>query len=208
MPHVEGRVIPSGELTARDRAALFWAASTEHHIVAAIIERAQSGSQGVLAEELETIRGDWNRAGRPPPPDRHVHRDRVILPDGTAIIGVTFVDDDPYTRVVEPSFGLYFDERWNPPWSHAHIDWPDFGVPSDADAFRSALTDLLDRARRGGAVELGCLGGHGRTGTALACSAVLAGTPSAEAVAWVRANYCSKAVETEQQADLVAAFTA
>ncbi len=55
-------------------------------------------------------------------------------------------------------------------------------------------------------VEVGCLGGHGRTGTALACLAVLTGTPANEAVAWVRANYCAHAVETEAQEALVAAF--
>ena len=42
------------------------------------------------------------------------------------------------------------------------------------------------RARRGELVEIGCLGGSGRTGTVLACMAVLAGVPPAEAVDWVR----------------------
>lgn len=206
VPDDEGDMIRTDELTTDDRAALGWASSTDHHIVSAIIERAGNGSQGILAGELEAIHGAWNRAGRPSPPERHVHRTRVILPDGTPIIGVSFVDEDPYARDVEPSFGLYFDERWNPPWAHAHGVWPDFGVPSDTDTLRLALTDVVDRARRESAVELGCLGGHGRTGTALACLAVLAGAPADEAVAWVRANYCSKAVETEQQAKFVAAF--
>jgi protein-tyrosine phosphatase len=93
-----------------------------------------------------------------------------------------------------------------PPWPHAHLNWPDYSVPADPDALRSALVDLLDRARTGAAVEVGCLGGHGRTGTALACLAVLTGAPASEAVAWVRANYCEKAVETDDQARFVAAF--
>lgn len=58
---------------------------------------------------------------------------------------------------------------------------------------------MLDRARTGEQVELGCIGGHGRTGTALACLAVLTGCPASEAVAWVRASYCQKAVETAGQ---------
>jgi protein-tyrosine phosphatase len=65
---------------------------------------------------------------------------------------------------------------------------------------------VLARARSGEAVEIGCLGGHGRTGTALACLAVLAGTPPDDAVAWVRATYCEKAVETDAQEQLVADF--
>jgi protein-tyrosine phosphatase len=76
----------------------------------------------------------------------------------------------------------------------------------DAAELRGALEDVLDRSRRGEHVEAGCLGGHGRTGTALACLAVLTGTPSSEAVAWVRAAYCEKAVETDEQRAFVAAF--
>jgi protein-tyrosine phosphatase len=104
-----------------------------------------------------------------------------------------------------PSFGLYLDDHWAPPWQHTHRQWPDYGVP-DPIELRYALEDLLGRARRGERVEVGCLGGHGRTGTALACLAVLTGTPPAEAVAWVRTAYCHKAVETDEQRAFVAAF--
>jgi protein-tyrosine phosphatase len=41
--------------------------------------------------------------------------------------------------------------------------------------------------------------GSGRTGTVLACMAVLAGVPPPEAVEWVRANYRPEAVETVEQ---------
>ena len=67
------------------------------------------------------------------------------------------------------------------------------------------MEDVLDRAGKGERVELGCWGAHGRTGTALACLAVLAGTPASEAVAWVRESYCQKAVETPMQEDFVLA---
>jgi hypothetical protein len=56
--------------------------------------------------------------------------------------------------------------------------------------------------------ELGSMGGHGRTGTALACLAVLAGCPPAGAVAWVRANYCQSTVETAEQEALVLTLNA
>jgi len=56
--------------------------------------------------------------------------------------------------------------------------------------------------------EIGCLGGHGRTGTALACLAVLAGHSPADAVAWVRTHYCDHAVETDDQAAFVLTVTA
>jgi protein-tyrosine phosphatase len=48
-------------------------------------------------------------------------------------------------------------------------------------------------------VEVGCKGGNGRTGTALAILAMLTGHPAADAIAWVRASYCPKAVETDDQ---------
>jgi hypothetical protein len=129
----------------------------------------------------------------------HVHRDEVRLPDGTTVVAVTFDERDPYARERPPDFGLYFFERWQPPWPHAHVDWPDFGVPADRDALLGALADLLARARAGERVELGCWGAHGRTGTALALLAALAGLPAGEAVAWVRASYCERAVETPEQ---------
>jgi protein-tyrosine phosphatase len=55
------------------------------------------------------------------------------------------------------------------------------------------------RARRGDVVEVGCVGGLGRTGTVLACMAVLAGEPADSAVDWVRREYNPAAVETSAQ---------
>jgi protein-tyrosine phosphatase len=56
-------------------------------------------------------------------------------------------------------------------------------------------------------VEVACGGGQGRTGTALACLAVLDGVPPEEAVAWVRAHYRRRAVETPGQARFVRSFS-
>ena len=133
----------------------------------------------------------------------HVHRDHVVLPDGTGVVAVSF--DGAYDRD-PPMLGLYLDDRWDPPWPHEHVDWPDFGVPADSSALLASLRGLLARARAGEAVEIGCLGAHGRTGTALACLAVLTGADPAEAVAWVRGAYCERAVETPEQAAFVAAL--
>jgi hypothetical protein len=128
---------------------------------------------------------------------QHRHLDAVALPDGSTVVAVSF--NPAYERDTPPDFGLYLDDRWDPPWPHAHVDWPDFGLPADPDAFLAALEDVLGRARRGEVVELGCLGGHGRTGTALACLASLAGVEG-DPVDWARSAYCEKAVETEEQA--------
>jgi protein-tyrosine phosphatase len=136
----------------------------------------------------------------------HRHRSVVVLPDGTPITAVSFDFEDPYARDRPPDYGLYLDHRWQPPWAHDHLDWPDFGVPVSAAPAVAALRSALDRARAGERVEVGCLGGHGRTGTALACLAVLSGHPPGDAVAWVRATYCAHAVETPEQEAFVVGF--
>ena len=136
----------------------------------------------------------------------HRHRTEVKLPGGAHVTAISFHEPAPYERDANPDFGLYLDNRWQPPWSHSHLDWPDFGVPADPEDLRVALEDLLRRARDGQRVEMGCLGAHGRTGTALACLAVLTGVHPDQAVTWVRSNYCEKAVETPEQADFVTRF--
>ena len=66
-----------------------------------------------------------------------------------------------------------------------------------------ALTETWQRAAAE-RVEIACAGGHGRTGTALACLAILDGVPSTEAVAFVREHYDPHAVETPGQRRYVA----
>lgn len=55
-------------------------------------------------------------------------------------------------------------------------------------------------------VEVSCAGGRGRTGTALACLAVIDGVPAGQAVAFVRRHYDPHAVETPWQRRYVARF--
>jgi protein-tyrosine phosphatase len=128
------------------------------------------------------------------------------MPDGTTIVAVSFDDADPYARDEPPDFGLYLDRRWSPPWPHARLDWPDFGLPDHPDGVIVALTELLRRAQNHEHVEIGCVGAHGRTGTALAVAAILCGVAPDDAVAWVRTTYCDRAIETAEQEAFVAAI--
>lgn len=196
----------TGRIVGDDRAAVVWAVFAVQTAAGKLVtERMSRDEEPTLTDALlVAIRAEWTAAGRPMVRP-HAHRDEVTFADGTTVIGARFLVDAPYRHDQAPTFGLYLDQRWSPPWDHAHLPWVDFGVP-DAQELRVALDDVLDRARRGEQVEIGCLGGHGRTGTALACLAVLTGTPPDEAVAWVRAAYCEKAVETDEQRAFVAAF--
>ena len=139
--------------------------------------------------------------------ETHRHLSPVVLPDGTQVTAASFDPVAPYSRDCDPDYGLCFDFRWQPPWDHGHIDWPDFGVPANTEAVVQALKAVLERARSGQDIEVGCLGGHGRTGTALACLAVLTGLSAFDAVAWVRSRYCAEAVETPEQEAFIAALS-
>jgi hypothetical protein len=123
--------------------------------------------------------------------------DEVIFPDGTRVLASGWLERKPGT--VAPDFGLYLDPQWTPWWSSVMLDWPDFGVPADRDDADREIASAFERARRGERVEVACVGGHGRTGTVLACMAILAGVPSGEAVTWVRETYCQRAVQEPSQ---------
>ncbi|GAA1587152.1 protein-tyrosine phosphatase family protein [Kribbella sancticallisti] len=106
-----------------------------------------------------------------------------------------------------PTFGVYLlGARPDPVgWESRWIRWPDFRLPADRDEARRAFAEALDRLEHD-RVEFACGGGKGRTGTALACLAVLDGVPAGEAVAFVRANYDRRAVETPWQKRYVRSF--
>ena len=108
-----------------------------------------------------------------------------------------------------PAFGLYLQgaDPGRMAWDSRWIRWPDFWLPTDRAAFAETLAVLLDRASQE-RVEIACGGGFGRTGTALACLAVLDGVPADQSVAYVREHYSKRAVETPWQRRFAARFGA
>ena len=122
----------------------------------------------------------------------------VELPDGRRMRGRRLRRPLPAGQL--PEFGVYLLARDPGPfdWQHRWVRWPDFRTPSSSPDAMAALREAHERAATE-RVEVACGGGVGRTGTALAAIAVLAGVPPAEAVAWVRRAYNPRAAETAWQ---------
>ena len=129
----------------------------------------------------------------------------LALPSGRLVRGRGLRGPNPDGP--DPKFALYVvtSEPYGVRWEFRWVQWADYGLPSDPLALREALVDAWERAERE-RVEVGCMGGRGRTGTALACIAVLDGVPADQAVEYVRRHYHPDAVETEEQRQFVAAF--
>nr|WP_031087090.1 protein-tyrosine phosphatase family protein [Streptomyces sp. NRRL WC-3549] len=108
-----------------------------------------------------------------------------------------------------PGYALHLLGRRPLPveWEARWLRWPDFRLPTDRSEARRAFEEVWERSARE-RVEVACGGGRGRTGTALACLAVLDGVPAGQAVAYVRRHYRPGAVETPWQRRYVLRFGA
>lgn len=132
----------------------------------------------------------------------------LVLPDGARLRGRGLRNGTPAGPAPEWTLALV-DATMPPPpdgsvrWLH----WPDFRLPRDRDDARAAFAEAHRRALAGERVEVSCGGGRGRTGTALACIAQLAGVPAGDAVAYVREHYDRRAVETPFQRRYVKRFS-
>jgi len=74
----------------------------------------------------------------------------------------------------------------------------DMSVPSDPEAYRATLANVIERIEAGGRVVVACRAGRGRTGTAVACLLVQAGLDAQAAIALTRASR-PKTIEREPQ---------
>ncbi|GAA3140118.1 protein-tyrosine phosphatase family protein [Planomonospora alba] len=135
----------------------------------------------------------------------------IRLPDGSWIRGRGLRRPPPEGPT--PDFGLYLGSdrlrsrhEGGLRWPHEWILWPDFLLPRDRDLAVRRIRALHERARAGAAVEVACGGGVGRTGTVIACLAILAGLDPADAVAWAREHHHHRAVETPWQRRWVLRF--
>ncbi len=120
------------------------------------------------------------------------------LPSGRLVRGRSL--QRPLPAGPSPDLGVYLLGSPPPemPWESRWLRWPDFRLPADHAALQRVLAEVLQRSGTQ-RVEICCAGGRGRTGTALACLAILDDLAAAEAVSYVRAHYDPHAVETRAQ---------
>ena len=126
------------------------------------------------------------------------------LPSGRLVRGRGLRHGAPGTA---PDFGLYLLTSRPPQvqWPSRWLRWPDFWLPTDRRDAPEALLDVWLRAADE-RVEVACGGGRGRTGTALACLAILDGVPASDAHHYIRRHYDSRAVETPWQRRYIRRF--
>ncbi len=131
----------------------------------------------------------------------------VELPDGRRIRGASARRRGG--EVPAPDFAVYLlaREPQQKQWPYQWVRWRDFGLPASTGEAVETLAEAYHRAGEH-RVEIACGSGVGRTGTALALLAAMSGVAPTEAVAWVRAHYHRRAVETRGQRRWVEATAA
>lgn len=112
----------------------------------------------------------------------------------------------PFNDFVPPGIGVCLEMRSRlANLADVRIDVPDFTAPTQAqlrDGLLATLRLMADAPDL--PVYVGCAAGLGRTGTFIAALARMAGI--ADGVAWTRAHYDRRAVETKEQEAAVAAL--
>jgi protein-tyrosine phosphatase len=90
------------------------------------------------------------------------------------------------------------------PFRWLNLPMQNFGLPADADGFRTGIEQVGASLRRGDAVLLHCAAGLGRTGTAAACLLKHLGLPTSEALQRIRDAGSNP--QTAEQSGLIGLF--
>jgi protein-tyrosine phosphatase len=134
-------------------------------------------------------------------------RGRLALPLDGRLISIS---GGPFNAIPEGARGLCLEaDAARIGEAEWRLDVPDYGVPDEA-ALRAILAQMLEamRAAPNDAYHIGCKAGIGRTGTVMACLAIMAGAVEGDPVAWLRTAYFQGAIETPGQEAFVRFFTA
>ena len=123
----------------------------------------------------------------------------------------------------KPDYGIYLSPFWikkvggvlrnnhegpevRIPYPSAVVEWEDYGVVDLGQLYRT-VQFAVKKVKQGSKLEIACYGGHGRTGTLLACIMTdIENITPKKAVTEVRNRYCVNAIETVAQEELVAKY--
>jgi len=153
-------------------------------------------------------------------------RDLVQLENGLTLIASGYADRPKHKNnslaVRYETLSVYLDRLWEqtgvlatpgidlpfPGGKHRYVmyPWADMSVPDDMEEFVTLVKWMLTQIVQGERVEIGCFGGHGRTGTLIAAILIAQGLTAAQAVNKVRTQYCQEAIETARQVNYLVAF--
>jgi hypothetical protein len=117
------------------------------------------------------------------------------------IVGGPF---DKYRPGVNGDVGVCVRAERVPATADIRLPIHDFEVPENEADVDAAIEETLGALLAGKRVYVGCMGGWGRTGLFLALLAKTCGYE--DPIAYVRANYTPRAVETKEQEAFVRSF--
>jgi hypothetical protein len=142
------------------------------------------------------------------------------LPDGHTIFlsGTSHLKSEAEGTL--PTAAVYLDTLWTAGQAFSNdgtvtaaedeiatlvVQWPDFKA-IELDTLKRALEWAQQQLDAGEDLEVGCIGGHGRTGSFAAALCITQGLSAEEAVLYVKSHYCTKAIETPAQREMLASL--
>lgn len=133
------------------------------------------------------------------------HKPLKIL-DGEILGAACAHPQKGYDIYIGLDHGMQFSSK-NYPWQKNGGEGPleflfpisDMCAPKDVKNFKLMIKWLVVQLKAGKAIQVGCIGGHGRTGLVLAALAQVTGVAPKNAIQWVRKHHCKKAVESASQ---------
>lgn len=136
----------------------------------------------------------------------HVSHKPLPLKDGIVIHGGSCINPKVKKADIYIGFdhGMEMTKRRHPWNGSTDVYFPitDRSVPKDVKEFKKLIEWTVEKLEAGKKVHAGCIGGHGRTGLFFAALVISMGI-SNDPIAYVRKNYCKKAVESKEQVEFL-----
>jgi hypothetical protein len=140
-----------------------------------------------------------------PKPRCHTTHNPLKLGMGEVLGGACSAPREGYDIYIGFDYGMKMQHQ---PFPWDQVDDPivefqyhitDMCAPKSPKDFRKMIEWCSEQLGAGKKIHVGCIGGHGRTGTFLAALVSLYEHLTDDPIAYVREHHCEKAVESESQ---------